>query len=173
MVITQAKIEKIIYLVRGIKVMLDHDIAELYEIETKVFNQAIKRNLKRFPTDFMFQLNKTEYEILMSQTEKSKKVSRGGRRYLPYVFTEQGVAMLSSVLNSDRAVEVNISIMRTFVKLRTVVASDQTLSDKIRDFEIGTNKLFNVVFDRLDTLESELPLLPLKRKRIGLTKKIT
>lgn len=123
-VITPAKIEKMIYLIRGQKVMLDSDLASLYEIDTKKFNQAVKRNMKRFPKDFMFQLTKAEHENLRSQIVTSKE-GRGGRRYAPYVFTEQGVAMLSSILNSDRAIEVNISIMRTFVKIRHLLASDE------------------------------------------------
>ncbi|MBL7666296.1 MAG: ORF6N domain-containing protein [Bacteriovoracaceae bacterium] len=170
MIISPIKIEKIIYLVRGQKVMFDYDLAELYEVETKVFNQTIKRNSKRFPNDFMFQLTLDEYESLRSQIVTSKKEGRGGRRYLPYAFTEQGVAMLSSVLNSDRAIEVNISIMRTFVKIRRILATDQTLSEKIAELEKGTNKLFKIVFDRLDSLETDLPILPSKRKKIGLKK---
>ncbi|MDH4467871.1 MAG: ORF6N domain-containing protein [Bacteriovoracaceae bacterium] len=168
MIVNEVKIEKMIYLIRGLKVMLDEELASLYEVETKVFNQAIKRNMKRFPRDFMFQLTANEYESLRSQFVTSKKQGRGGRRYLPYVFTEQGVAMLTSILNSDTAIEVNISIMRSFVKLRRVLASDQTLADKIHDLEKGTTKLFRIVFERLDTLEAELPTLPKKRKKIGL-----
>src|SRR5215213_1292305 len=116
-----------IYLIRGQKVMLDFDLAELYEVPTKVLNQAVRRNLSRFPEDFMFRLTKEEAESLRSQIVTSNeglrsqsvtlKEGRGGRRYLPYAFTEQGVAMLSSVLKSERAVEVNIAIMRTFVQL--------------------------------------------------------
>ena len=111
------KIEKVIYLIRGEKVMLDRDLASLYDVETKVLNRAVKRNLKRFPLDFMFQLTAEEAENLRCQFGTSS-LSHGGRRYLPYVFTEQGVAMLSTVLNSERAISVNIEIMRAFVKLR-------------------------------------------------------
>lgn len=116
----------------------------------------------------MFQLTANEYDSLRSQIVTSKGEGRGGRRYLPYVFTEQGVAMLTSVLSSERAIEVNISIMRSFVKLRQILASDQTLTSKIEHLEKGTTKLFRTVFDRLDTLENELPILPKKRKKIGL-----
>jgi hypothetical protein len=112
-------IEKRIYLIRGKKVMLDSDLAGLYKVETRTLIQAVKRNINRFPSDFMFQLNYQEVASLRSQIVISK-TGRGGRRYQPYVFTEQGVAMLSSVLNSERAIEVNIHIMRAFVKLREI-----------------------------------------------------
>ena len=110
--------------------MLDEDLAELYGVETKVLVQQVKRNLKRFPPDFMFQLTKTEAEALRSQIVTSKK-GRGGRRYLPFVFTEQGVAMLSGVLRSERAIAVNIEIMRTFVELRRVASSFAALHQLI------------------------------------------
>ena len=171
MIVTEVKIEKMIYLIRGEKVMLDYDLALLYEVETRTFNQAVKRNIKRFPRDFMFQLTSDEYDFLRSQFVISKKEGRGGRRYLPYAFTEQGVAMLTTVLNSERAIEVNISIMRSFVKLRKILASDQSLADKLHELEKGTTKLFRIVFERLDTLDAELPILPKKRKKIGLNQK--
>jgi hypothetical protein len=117
------RIEKAIYLIRGEKVMLDRDLAFLYGVETKVLNRAVKRNLQRFPSDFMFQLTAVEADLLRCQIGTSKK-GRGGRRYLAYVFTEQGVAMLSTVLNSERAVLVNIEIMRAFVKLRQMLTSN-------------------------------------------------
>ena len=129
-VIPIERIEKAIYLIRGEKVMLDRDLALLYGVETKMLNRAVKRNLKRFPSDFMFQLTADETDILRYQIGTSKK-GRGGRRYLPYVFTEQGVAMLSSVLNSERAVLVNIEIMRAFVKLRQMLASNAELSRRL------------------------------------------
>lgn len=166
--LTTSKIEKMIYIIRGQKVMLDDDLASLYEVETKKFNQSVKRNIKRFPSDFMFQITANEYDFLRSQIVTSKKKGRGGRRYLPYVFTEQGVAMLTSVLNSERAIEVNIFIMRSFVKLRKILNADQSLTDKIHEIERGTTKLFRIVFERLDTLETELPTLPRRRKKIGL-----
>ncbi|MFN7948190.1 MAG: ORF6N domain-containing protein [Blastocatellia bacterium] len=122
------------HLIRGQKVMLDSDLAELYEVETKVLNQAVKRNLERFPEDFMFQLTTEEAGNLRSQIVTSSP-AHGGRRYLPYVFTEQGVAMLSSVLRSERAVQVNIAIMRAFVKLRELMTTHRELSDKITALE--------------------------------------
>ena len=121
------KIEKSIYLIRGEKVMVDRDLAFLYEVETGALNRAVKRNLQRFPPDFMVQLTTDESDFLRCQIGISKS-GRGGRRFLPYVFTEQGVAMLSSVLNSERAVLVNIEIMRAFVKLRQILASNAALS---------------------------------------------
>jgi len=117
-------IERRIYLIRGQKVMVDEDLAELYGVPTKRLNQQVSRNRKRFPDDFMFRLTKTEAEALRLQFATSKK-GRGGRRSLPYVFTEQGVAMLSSVLNSERAIEVNIMIMRAFVKLRQMLETNE------------------------------------------------
>ena len=111
-----AKIQNLIYEIRGQKVMLDSDLAELYEVETKYLNRTVKRNLKRFPYDFMFQLSNKEWEDLRCQIGTAKNVAKA--RYLPYVFTEQGVAMLSGLLNSDVAINVNIQIMRAFVKLR-------------------------------------------------------
>jgi hypothetical protein len=166
-VITASGVEKIIYLLRGQKVMLDIDLAELYETETRQFNQAVKRNVRRFPNDFMFQLTEKEYEDLKAEFPKRIK-NHGGRRYLPFAFTEQGIAMLSSVLNSERAIDVNISIMRTFVKLRQVLASDETLVQRLAELEKGTNKIFRIVFERLDNLEADLPILSPKRKKINL-----
>jgi hypothetical protein len=126
-------IERRIYLIRGHKVMLDSDLAELYQVTTKALNQTVKRNLGRFPEDFMFELSSDEADFLRSQTVTSKK-GRGGRRYLPYAFTEQGVAMLSSILKSRRAIQVNIAIMRTFVRLRELVGVKQTACCKIGCF---------------------------------------
>lgn len=114
--IVETVIENKIFVIRNQKVMIDSDLAKLYGVETFRLNEAVKRNINRFPSNFMFQLTKEEYETLTSQFAMSKK--RGGRRTLPYVFTEQGVAMLSSVLNSERAIQINIQIMNTFVKLR-------------------------------------------------------
>ncbi len=157
-----------IYVIRGQKVMLDSDLAELYEVETKVLNQAVKRNQARFPPDFMFQISNQELRNLRSQIVTSKNGS-GGRRYLPRVFTEQGVAMLSSVLKSERAVMVNISIIRIFVKIREYLNSDEILTERLHKLEKGTDKIFRIVFERLDRLESDIPLLPIKRRKIGLT----
>ncbi|KKP67577.1 MAG: KilA-N, DNA-binding domain-containing protein [Candidatus Moranbacteria bacterium GW2011_GWE1_35_17] len=147
-----------IYLIRGEKVMFDWVLAVLYEVETKVLNQSVKRNIDRFPDDFMFKLNKTETEIWKSQIITSDKDSlrsqivtskRGGRRYEPFVFTEQGVAMLSSVLKSKRAVQVNIQIMRTFTKMRRLLASNQELAKKIEKIEkdnIENKDNFKIIF---------------------------
>jgi len=121
-----------ILLVRGKKVMLDRDLAELYGVTTGALNQAVKRNRSRFPDDFMFQLGEGEFLNLISQFVISK---RGGTRKLPYVFTEQGVAMLSTVLNSERAVQVNIVIMRAFVKLRELLLTHKEIADKIEELE--------------------------------------
>src|SRR5688572_21096513 len=120
-------IEQKIYLIRGHKVMLDSDLAGLYDVDTKVLNQAVKRNLARFPGDFMFQLTVSEADVLRSQFVTLDAGRGKHRKYLPYVFTEQGVAMLSSVLKSDRAVIVNVGIMRTFVKLRELIGSHAEL----------------------------------------------
>ncbi|MGH7825534.1 MAG: ORF6N domain-containing protein [Candidatus Binatia bacterium] len=133
-VVPTERIERLIVLIRGHKVMLDADLAELYGVETRALTQAVKRNLSRFPADFMFQLSDEEAELLRSQIVISKK-GRGGRRYLPYAFTEQGVAMLSSVLNSERAVEINIEIMRAFVRLREMLLSHKDLARKLDALE--------------------------------------
>lgn len=125
-------IQNMIYEIRGQKVMLDSDLAGLYGVETKRFNEAVKRNIKRFPADFMFQLTENEWENLRSQIATSS-LSHGGRRYLPSVFTEQGVSMLSSVLKSERAIEVNIDIMRAFVKLRHYVFSQTDTNEQISE----------------------------------------
>ena len=131
-------------------VILDSDIAEIYGVETKRLNEAIKRNIERFPKDFMFQLTEEEYENLRSQIATSK--TRGGRTYLPYAFTEQGVAMLSSVLRSQRAVEVNIAIMRTFVQLRSLMQSNKLLAEKIEALEKKYDQNFHIVFDAIKQL---------------------
>lgn len=156
-------IEKKIYLVRSQKVMLDSDLAELYEVETRSLVQAVKRNIGRFPPDFMFQLNNQEVTTLRSQFVISKS-GKGGRRYTPYVFTEQGVAMLSSVLNSERAVQVNIAIMRAFVKLREMISSHKDLAKKLDELEKKYDAQFQVVFDALRQLmTSPVP----GKKKIG------
>jgi len=139
-------VQQKIYTIRGIQVMLDSDLAELYGVETKVFNQTVKRNMERFPDNFRFQLTKTEYqEFLRSQFVTSKQ-GRGGRRYAPYAFTQEGVAMLSSVLNSERAVQVNIQIMRAFIKLRQMLVSNEELRIKIEKMEKKYDAQFRVVF---------------------------
>jgi hypothetical protein len=148
---TDEKIEKAIYLIRGEKVMLDRDLASLYEVETGALNRQVKRNLQRFPADFMFQLTTDESNSLRCQIGISKR-GRGGRRFLPYVFTEQGVAMLSSVLNSERAILVNIEIMRAFVKLRQLLASNAELSRRLDELESKYDKQFRVVFEAIRQL---------------------
>lgn len=136
-------IQQKIYIIRGEQVMLDYDLAELYGMETKRLKEAVKRNINRFPADFMFQLTKEEFESLRSQIATSNK--RGGTRYLPFAFTEQGVAMLSSILNSDIAIEVNIAIMRTFVAVRRLVTSpalpDTSPAERIEKLEHDVQEL--------------------------------
>ena len=128
------QIQNMIYNIRGYKVMLDSDLAMLYEVETKVLNQAVKRNIKRFPEHYMFQLTVEEYELLRSQIVTSK-VGKGGRRYTPYVFTEQGVAMLSSILKSEKAIQINIQIVDTFVKMRQWVIENKELAQRLSQLE--------------------------------------
>lgn len=149
-------IEKRIFVVRERQVMLDEDLADLYGVETKRLIQQVKRNLKRFPKDFMFQLNKVEAEALRSQIATSND-GRGGRRYAPYVFTEQGVAMLSAVLRSDRAIAVNIEIMRVFVELRRVASSYAALEERLEEIERelgGHDEQLNQIFGALRQLIS-------------------
>lgn len=135
---TQTSIENLIYVVRNRQVMLDSDLAKLYQVETKVFNQAVKRNIDRFPDSFRFQLTKDEYEALRSQFVTLNENSGRGkhRKYLPYVFTEQGVAMLSAVLKSDVAVQVSINIMNAFVEMRRFIASNALLFERISNVEL-------------------------------------
>src|SRR5260370_36330264 len=154
-------IERRIYLIRGQKVMLDSDLAELYQVPTFRLNEAVKRNRRRFPEDFMFRLNAAEARSLTSQIAISKP-GRGGRRTLPYVFTEQGVAMLSTVLNSERAIAVNIAIMRTFVRLRQILATHKELAERLTAMEKKYDQRFKVIFDILKQL-MEPPPEPPKR----------
>ena len=143
-----------IYLVRNHKVMLDIDLAELYNVETGRLNEQVKRNLDRFPVDFMFQLTNKEWESLRSQIAISKK-GRGGRRYTPFVFTEHGVLMLSSVLNSQRAIQVNIRIMRIYTKLKGMLLTHKDILLKLEKLERRTSKHdqnFRIVFDYLKEL---------------------
>ncbi len=161
-------IENCIYLFRGQKVMLDSDLAILYDIETSQLNRQVRRNLLRFPHDFMFELTHEEFQSLMCQIGTSNK-GRGGRQKKPLVFTESGVAMLSSVLNTDRAILVNISIMRIFIKLRSFISMEKNLETKINNLEQSTNKLFRIVFERLDSMDEIITTkLPNKKNRIGL-----
>ena len=155
------QIERAILLIRGEKVMLDTDLAALYGVDTRSLVQAVKRNRGRFPADFMFQLTSEEFDNLRSQIVIS---SWGGRRSSPYAFTEQGVAMLSSVLKSRRAVQVNVEIMRTFVRLRGMLASHADLARKLDALEKRYDAQFKAVFDAIRQLMT--PPAP-KRKRIG------
>lgn len=151
-----------ILMIRGEKVMLDSDLAELYGVTTKRLNEQVHRNLKRFPSDFMFQLTSEEHEILRSQFATS---SWGGRRYLPYAFTEQGVAMLSSVLDSDRAILVNVEIIRTFVRLREILGTHKDLARKLEELEKKYDKQFAVVFQAIRELMT--PPEPPPKRRMG------
>ncbi len=144
---------------------MDFDLALLYQVPTKRSNEQVKRNIKRFPEDFMFQLTEAEIENLRSQIATS---SYGGRRYLPYAFTEQGIAMLSSVLNSERAIQVNIAIMRAFVKLRQILASNKELADKLKELEVRVGKhdqQIAVIFEVIKRLMAPPEEKP--KKRIG------
>lgn len=157
-------IQNKIHTIRDVKVMLDYDLAALYEVQTKNLNLAVKRNISRFPEDFMFQLTKEEFADLRLQTETSNQ-NHGGTRYLPYAFTEQGVSMLSSVLSSPKAIEVNIAIMRTFVKIRQYVLNYKELAEKL----IEHDKRFSDVYEALDYLitKDKQEIEYKERRRIG------
>ncbi len=163
--VTVEIIERKIYLIRGQKVMLDSDLAEMYDVPTKVLLQAVKRNPNRFPDDFMIQLNYQDLAALRSQIVTLKTGRGEHRKYEPYVFTENGVAMLSSVLNSERAIEVNIQIMRTFTKLRQMIASHKDLAGKLASLEKKYDAQFRVVFDAIRELM--VPITPEKKRKIG------
>jgi hypothetical protein len=158
------RIERSILMIRGHKVMLDDHLAGLYGVEVKVLNQAVKRNIARFPEDFMFQITPKEAEFLRSQIVTSKNGRGRHRKYLPYAFTEQGVAMLSSVLRSSRAVQVNIEIMRAFVRLRQMLQTNADLARKLASLEKKYDAQFKVVFDAIRQLMEE-PVS--KKRRIG------
>ena len=186
MPVQEERIEQAILLIRGEKVMLDADLAALYGVATRVLIQAVKRNAERFPPDFIFQLTKEEVDLLRSQFVTSKSANRlnqgesgilrsqfviskigdprGGRRYLPYAFTEQGVAMLSSVLHSPRAIAVNIEIMRAFIRLRRILASHVNLARKLETLEKKYDAQFKMVFDAIRKLMAPPET---KRRRIG------
>jgi hypothetical protein len=157
------RIENAILLIRGQKVLLDADLAALYGVETKVLVKAVKRNVERFPADFMFQLLPEEVTRLRFQIGTSKR-GRGGRRYAPYAFTEQGVAMLSGVLRSPRAVQANIAIMRAFVRLRQMLAAHADLARRLAELEQRYDKQFRVVFEAIRGLATPPEPPP---KRIG------
>ena len=148
-------IQNSIYELRGQKVMLDFDLAKLYEVETKVLNQAVKRNIKRFPPDFMFQLTINEWETMRSQFVTASKISEAGSKKrnisaIPYAFTEQGVAMLSGILNSKKAINVNIAIMRAFVFIRQYALTHKDLTEKLKELETKYNKQFKDVYEAIN-----------------------
>jgi len=153
-IVTSQQIAGRIFFLRSARVLLDSDLAKLYGVRTAALNQAVQRNKERFPEDFMFQVNDRDAESLRSQLVISKK-GKGGRRYAPYAFTEQGVAMLSSVLRSARAVQVNIAIMRTFVRLREMLATNQKLRRKIEDMEKQYDTKFQIVFATIESMLEE------------------
>ena len=175
-IVPQETIESRIHVLRGKKVMLDRDLAALYEVETKQLKRAVRRNIDRFPEDFMFELNKGELKNLRCQFGTS---SWGGERYLPLAFTEQGVAMLSSVLNSKRAIVVNIQIMRAFVRIRNLVTDNSEVRKAIVNIEKRLNihdRQIQIAFDALKSLLQPKPALPHKyyspegEKRMGFGK---
>jgi len=149
-IIPQYIIEQKIFLIRGQKVMLDSDLAELYGVEVKQLKRQVRRNIERFPADFMIQLSKEQYESLRSQVGALKRGEHA--KYLPYAFTEQGVAMLSSVLKSRRAIQVNIAIMRSFVKIREMLSAHKDLARKLEEMEKKYDSQFRVVFDAIREL---------------------
>ena len=157
------RVEGLIYPIRGERVLLDQDIAQLYELETKALIQAVKRNKDRFPSDFMFQLSDQEVDALRCQIGTSKP-GRGGRRYNPWAFTEHGILMLSSVLRSNRAAQVNVQIMRSFVRLREMAASHEYLIQRLDDLEERYDKNFREVFT---TLKEMIETPPNKKNPIG------
>ena len=161
-------VEKKIYLIRGFKVMLSVHLAELYDVEVKVLIQAVKRNFRRFPDDFMFQLTWDEVDILRSQIVTLRGVHGKHIKYLPYAFTEQGVAMLSSVLNSERAVQVNILIMRAFIKIREILFTHKELASKLSELEHKVSKHDTdilTIFEAIRQLMAPPPEPP--KRRIG------
>ena len=161
-------IESRILVIRGQKVLLDYDLASLYQVETKRLNEAVRRNRDRFPSDFMLRLTAVEDGVLRSQTATSNE-GRGGRRYLPYAFTEQGIAMLSSVLNSKRAIEVNIAIMRTFVRIRQLLATHEELAWRLEQLEWRQNEQAGQIREVFETIQQliEGPAEEEPRRRIG------
>jgi hypothetical protein len=163
-IILQELIERKIYYIRGQKVMLNKDLAELYGVETKILNQAVKRNIKRFPTDFMFQLTKEEFTVQRSQIVTFEKGKGKYPKYLPYMFTEQGIAMLSTVLNSERAILVNIEIMRAFVRIRKMITSNTALARKVKALEKKYDEQFAVVFE---TIYKLMATPEKKQRKIG------
>ncbi len=157
-----------ILVLRNQKVILDRDLAELYNVETRVLKQAVRRNLNRFPSDFMFQLNRKEFQNWRSQIVMSK-TDQKGLRHLPFAFTERGVAMLSSILKSERAIEVNIFIMRAFVKLREILSSQIKIEQKIKDFENKLNEHDEQIIQIIQVINQLITPQEKPKRRIGFT----
>lgn len=164
-VINENTIKNLIYVIRGRQVMLDSDLAKLYRVETKALNRAVKRNIMRFPDDFCFQLSEVEFENLRCQigTSSLENDNYGGRRYLPYVFTEQGISMLSAVLRSEMAVKVSVKIMRTFVELRHFMENNSLVLNRMNEIEAkqllyqkDTDEKFDKVFQYISNLRSKI-----------------
>ena len=165
----ESDIKNLIYFFRGHRVMLDSDLANIYGVETKVLNQAVSRNHDRFPSDFAFRLTIIEWENLKSQIVTSS-FAHGGRRKLPYVFTEQGVSMLSSVLNSKQAIRANVQIMRTFVSIRNLASTYKELERRILEIEEKSDKNYRLLLSALLQLKERIePTLKKERKKIGLS----
>ena len=156
-------IQRKIFEIRGFKVMLDRDLAELYEVTTSNLNKAVKRNINRFPDDFMFQLNNEEFNLIFQNGTSSW----GGTRKLPYAFTEHGVAMLSSVLNNSKAIDINLQIIRAFIVLRQYALGYAELNRKLEDFMLETNMQFNDIYQALTELASQKELDEKPRNPIG------
>ena len=159
-------VERKIFFIRGQKVMRDSDLARLYQVPTKALNLAVKRNTKRFPDDFMFQLTPNEHDSLRFQSETSN-AGRGGRRYLPYVFTEHGVGMLSSVLRSERAVQMNIAIIRAFIKLREILATHKELAQRLETVDRKYQKHDNELAAVFEAIRNLLSAPETPKRRIG------
>jgi len=166
--IMNLNVEALIYNIRGQRVMFDHDLARLYGVETKALNQAVKRNIERFPHDFLLQLTEIEAESLRSQFVTLDTGRGKHSKYQPYAFTELGIAMLSSVLRSQQAIQVNISIMRTFFKLRDLLKEEANSDVKIDALKKETSELFQIVFERIERVERNTPLLSPSRRKIGI-----
>lgn len=161
-------IQSKIYEIRGMRVMLDYDLAEMYQVETKNLKRSVRRNIERFPEDFMFELTKEEYDFLRCNFGTLENTGRGQfAKYLPFAFSEQGIAQLSSVLNSPLAIQVNISIIRAFVALRQYALGYTELNRKLEDFMVETNMQFSDIYQALTELASQKELEERPRRRIG------
>lgn len=168
------QIQEMIYIIRAQKVMLDSDLAKLYGVETKRLNEQVRRNIDRFPEDFMFECNSNELDILRSQfaTSNSASIWKHKRRSTPMMFTENGVAMLSTVLNSKQAIQINIAIMRIFTKLRSFHMLEKDIVNRVDQLESDTTEIFKVVFEKLNALDEQLPAYRKDRPKIGLSTKM-